>query len=416
MTTFKADRELASWYIRRAYHSYRQAKKLFDLFNYVEASISSFESIEFSTKALCKLLDVGFEREHFIDAETLSILAEKVEREHLGKKDEILQVIPKILGYTEKLRNISRYGIEKQGVPPVSPSRIFTRNYAAAVLEDARAFRNLLGSIEMKRRWKPKIKLAILNGYVTGVDEKKCSKYPFTNSNPDFWKNKLQALNSASQNKFEIKEINAAEISEEFAVVVNPFGEVYPEIDLKSKAVFYLIKDYVEDGGVYVNTAGFPFFYGWNVMEGKEYPISEERVILPTTLQVSGRVITATQVQMFIQFTGTLLYKEFNAIPAPVSKPRKVYQEDEDKTMFGDLIGNLAEINEFRGLPKHTPNCIPIVRAKDEVVEEVYPISALKRGNGYLLLAGMNTSNDVEADLFVKAIDSFCVWKSNQLQ
>jgi len=121
--------------------------------------------------------------------------------------------------------------------------------YAASVLENAKVFRNLLGSIEMRRRWKPKINLAILNGYVAESGETKCSKYPYTNSNPNFWKNKFQTLSATSGNKFEIKEINAAEISEEFAMVLNPFSEEYPEIDLKSGSVFFLIKDYVEDGG-----------------------------------------------------------------------------------------------------------------------------------------------------------------------
>jgi len=414
LSTFRSNGGLASWYIRRAYHSYRQAQNLFNVFNYVESVISSFETIEFSIKASCKLLDVCFEREHFVDAETLSVLAEKVAREHLGDKDKIIQVIPIILGYSEKLRNVSRYGVEKQGVPSVSPMKIFKRDYAAALLDDARTFRNLLGTIEMRKRWKQKVKLAVLNGYVAETNEQKCSTYPYTNNNPDFWKVKFQRLN-ATQDIYEIKEINAEEISEEFAIVVNPFGEAYPEIDMKNKAVFYIIKNYIEDGGVYVNTAGFPFFYAWNVKEGKEHPVSDEKVILPTTLQVSGKLVTATQMQMFIQFTGTLFHKEFNAMPAPVSKKRSLYQESEDKDKFGDLVSGLGDIDEFRGLPKQTSECIPIVRAKDEVVGEIYPICALKRGNGYLLLAGMNTSNDAEADLLVKALDSFRSWAVSKL-
>jgi len=407
LSKVRYDEGLATWFTRRAYYSYRQAHNLFNVFNYVESVISSFEAIEFSIKASCKLLDVCFEKEHFVDAETLSILAEKIAKENLGNKDQILRVIPTILGYTEKLRNISRYGIEKQGVPTASPTTIFKREYAAALLDDARTFRNLLGKIEMRRRWKPKVKIAILNGFVTGVSEQKCLKYPYTNTNPDFWKNKI-LKSDAAESMYEVSEINAEEISEEFAIVVNPFGEAYPEIDSKNKAVFYIIKSFIEDGGIYVNTAGFPFFYAWDVKKGKDYPVSEEKVILPTTIQVSGKLVTATQMQMFIQFTGTLFCKEFNAMPAPVSKRRTVYQEDEDKEKFGDLVSDLGDIDEFRGLPKRTVDCIPIVRAKDEVVEEVYPICALHRGNGFLFLAGMNTSNDKEADLLVKALENFC--------
>jgi hypothetical protein len=259
-------------------------------------------------------------------------------------------------------------------------------------------------------------KLAILDGYVTGRNEKVCLNYPFTNNSKDFWKKRIETLDK-TLGKFEIVQTNIENISEEFAVVVNPFGEEYPEINRRSKSAFYVIKNFIEDGGVYVNTAGFPFFYAWDVLEGREYPISEETIVLPTSIQIKeDGVPVISEMRTLLKFTGTLLFKEFDAIPAPTSKPRPVFQNPEDKEKFGDLIPKPIEINEFRGMPKSTKDCIPIVRAKDELVEEVYPISALKRGNGYLLTAGMNTSGEKEADLFAKALYTFCSWFSKQLQ
>ena len=408
--------EMVGWYIRRAYHNFRQAKNHFNLYNNVESVIASYEAIEFSIKAMCKLLKFHPKRKHFADADTLSILAKKVEREGLSKKERILKVIPTILSYTEQLRNIARYGVEKADVPSASPSSIFGREYATSALLDAQNLHDLLGSIEIMRRWSPKIKLAILNGFVTGVEEKKCSRYPFTNNDPNFWKKKLQQLNATSD-KFEIREINATQISEEFALVLNPFGEEYPEIDLKNKSVFYLIKDYVEDGGVYVNTAGFPFFYGWHVKEGKEYPICESRILIPQHTRAEGDGIGISEVKMrqYLEFTGTLFFREFDAMPTPVSQTRQLFQEREDVTKFGDLTKGVGRIEEFRGLPKATKGCIPIVRAKDRISGQVFPICALKRGKGYLLLAGMNTENEEEANLFVRTVDSFCSWITNQL-
>jgi HEPN domain-containing protein len=158
VSKIKMKEELASWYVSRAYYSYRQAQRLFSLFDYVESTISSYETIEFSIKAMCKLSDVCFKREHFIDAETLSILAEKVGMVRPGDKYRILQAIPIILSYSEDLRNISRYGIERQGVPSVSPKRIFGRSYAVSVLEDARSLCNILRNMEIRRRWNLKQK------------------------------------------------------------------------------------------------------------------------------------------------------------------------------------------------------------------------------------------------------------------
>ena len=178
-------------------------------------------------------------------------------------------------------------------------------------------------------------KLAILDGYVTGKNEKVCQNYPFTNSTKDFWKKKIEALDKTA-GKFEVVSANIESISEEFAVVLNPFGEEYPEIDKKSKTAFNVIKNFVEDGGIYVNTGGFPFFYAWDVKEGKEYPLSEETMILPKTIQFKDGVAIGAEMQTLLKFTGTLFFKEFDAIPAPNSKPRTVYQEVEDITKFGD--------------------------------------------------------------------------------
>jgi len=67
----------------------------------VESIIASYETIEFSVKAICKFLDVKFSRRHFIEARILSILGEKIEREGIGKKREIHQVIPTVLSYND---------------------------------------------------------------------------------------------------------------------------------------------------------------------------------------------------------------------------------------------------------------------------------------------------------------------------
>ena len=153
MTPDKSKQKLTTWYIHRAYYSYRQAQILFNLFDYVESSISSFEAIEFSVKAMCRLFNVCFKREHFVDAETLSILAKKVGKTSSNYEDQILQAMPIILSYNEVLRNVSRYGIERQDVPSVSPTQIFGRSYAESVFEDAKTFCNMLRKMETRKRW-----------------------------------------------------------------------------------------------------------------------------------------------------------------------------------------------------------------------------------------------------------------------
>ncbi len=258
-------------------------------------------------------------------------------------------------------------------------------------------------------------KLAVLDGYVTGKDEKICEKYPFTSNLPSFWQKKIMESLDKTAGEFEIVTTNIENISEEFAIVLNPFGEEYPEIDRKYKPAFNAIKNFIEDGGIYVNTGGFPFFYAWDVLEGKEYPLSDEKVVIPSVHFKEGEPPRSELVAL-LSFTGTLLFKEFDAIPAPVSKVRKIYQDQQDIEKFGNLVAkDSPEVIEFRAMPKSTKDCIPVIRAKDETVEELFPVYALKRGNGFLLNAGMNTSGDREANLFAKAVCNFCIWFSKQL-
>ncbi len=409
------DEVIAQWYIKRAYHNFNQAHRLFNL-NNAESIISSYEAIEFSVKAICKILDINPHREHFVSSKILSILGTKIEKLGHGTRKEVIQLIPVLLSYTDELRNIARYGIQEKSVPRVSPHEIFRREYANSVLNDAGTIRNLLGRIEKKRRWKQKIKLGVLNGFVTGIDEQKCTKFPFSINNPDFWETELKYLSSKASIEFEISSINAVDINEQFAIILNPFGEEYPEINLRDKSIFFLIKDYVENGGVYINTGGFPFFYAWDVKAEKdnETPICDKKIIFPEKLKIEGGTFTPVKMKEYLEFTGTLLFKEFNAISTPESKPRNIFQEKEDVEKFGDLSSNVGMINEFRAMPKNT-NAIPIVRAKDKISEEIYPICALKRNSGYLLLAGMNTDKEKEANLFVKAIIGFCSWMIKQL-
>jgi hypothetical protein len=178
-----------------------------------------------------------------------------------------------------------------------------------------------------------------------------------------------------------------------------------------------LIKDYIENGGVYVNTGGFPFFYAWDVSAqvDNSKPICDKIVMIPKEVKLQGETVAVSNFQEYLEFTGTLLFKEFNALPTPQSKKRKIIQNADDISNFGDLTSTVPrEIDEFRAMPKNI-DCIPIVRAQDDTSTEVYPICALKRGRGYLLLAGMNTTDAIESELFSRAITGFCKWIIKQL-
>lgn len=412
------DYNIGTWYTRRAYHNFFQAKRLFHS-NNVESLISSFEAIEYSLKALCEFLDVkDVDHEHFLKGTTISALAKKIETKGLAKSSEIVQMIPILLGYTDELRIVARYGICHPQFPKVMPDEIFSKEYSSTVLNHANKLCDLLGTVEIKHRWSPKVRIGILTGYVSEVNETKCAEYPFANNDPTIWRKKFESLSKSLGVELQIDDINSENISEEYAVIVSPFGEMYPEIDLKQKVAFLNIKGYVENGGVYVNTGGFPFFYAWDVLAkgDNKKTLCDNILMVPNKIKLEGTSFTIEEFQKYLEFTGTLLFKEFNILPTPVSNDkRQVFQTAEDIKEFGNLLpATNSEIKEFRALPKGD-DLIPIIRAKDDISGEIYPVCALRRGRGYLLLAGMNTTQELETQIFAQAVIGFFAWMSRKL-
>jgi hypothetical protein len=97
--------------------------------------------------------------------------------------------------------------------------------------------------------------MGILNGYVDNPEkEKPCAEYAIKEK-PSFWKDYFSGLTetNSSKPKFLVKEISVFEIDIDYAVVLNPFGETYPEHEFKGKSSYQIIKTFIEDGGLFAN-------------------------------------------------------------------------------------------------------------------------------------------------------------------
>jgi HEPN domain-containing protein len=408
------------WYISHAYLKLREAKNYRRLGKCAEAVNSSFESIEFSVKALCKILDVDYDPEHFLDQFIVAKLAEKVGETSKEKKKKLLSVLPVVLSYSDDLRIIARYGVEKKdkSVGPVSPDQIFCRDYCDKVLQDNQILIDILYQIEIRQRWNglEPIKIAVFNGFsIDPSTEKRCEP-TFAFKDADFWATHFNAL-KRKETKYEVINISSSEISEEVALIINPFGEAYPESNIKRRDTYEQIKFFIENGGVFANTAGFAFFYSWDSVKGEKKAISEERFML-----IPEGVNRVKGLQELLGFSGTLLYLDFGAFVTSDMEGHtgahevETFQEKEDIAKFGKLAP--IKLKEFRALRSETMKsveCIPILRAKCPVFGEIYPIAAIKFGKGFLIVGGFIMETESDVALFIKAIDAFCNWFSKSV-
>jgi hypothetical protein len=190
--------------------------------------------------------------------------------------------------------------------------------------------------------------------------------------------------------------ISASEIDISFDAIVNPFGETYPEENYDSKTTYLRIRNYIASGGLFVNVAGFPFFYYWDHDEGRNQTVIRPSYVFnPATNQIIG----------FNNFNDTLVYRDFR-ISLDTRSPTEVTisQNAEDKRYVGDLLAlDITKVKQFRAVIPGYPNTIPIVRAEEG---RIYPLAAIKYGNGHLMISGLEL-HSIEAPLVSNALKNW---------
>jgi len=187
----------------------------------------------------------------------------------------------------------------------------------------------------------------ILDGTVSG-DPKEVPAAPVHSDRlPTDWKAAL----SQEGWQVEIGPVSLLEGLSQPDIVINPFGEVYPESDFSSNPVAALLRKYVWDGGIYVNTAGIPFWYRFD-------PRTNRR-------ETAGRIEGV--------FEGRpkwiSLFHDFFPNLTPASEPQvvKCAQTADEVRRFGDIVkaGGDDTVAMFRAYALKPPVLLPILLDAD---------------------------------------------------
>jgi HEPN domain-containing protein len=407
--------DLAYWYIDFATSQLRLAEESFRKVNFPETVDCAQDAIEFAIKAIFEFAGRSYPRIH-----DLSTSIPTLNASFPGFARKFSRAAVASSRWLGAARNIPRYGQQLLGV---APRTLYRKIEVRQALSDAKEVYRLLLSIVKRQKVQPPEKVALLDGYVEGprFREQSCGTRPFSNFSAAQWSqafNSIQ-LHNGSQ-KYQVSEITASKISSRFAMIINPFGEAYPEGDCEQRPIFRKIKDYVWGGGIFVTAGGFAFFYAWNVKSGQAIPISETRALIPSAITVhpQTRQVTIQQFRSMLEFTGTLLWKELGAL---TTGDTQVHQGDfnmltrqnrSDRNKVGNLVtvGSSSTVREFRSLRDGTKNLVPLLRGTRPDFGNVYPIAAIKYGHGYYLNCGMNIVSNVEFDKSIAAADRFLDW------
>ena len=407
--------ELALWYASKAKRHLREGSRLFQGFRYPECVSAFGTSIEFALKAICAFLGADYKTEHDL-SRPLTHLSVKFPKQSI-ELSRAAWISSRWVGANQQTRLLANNGNQDAAVPA---TRFIGKNDVALIRADAEEACRLLNLVEVRQKFVIPRKLGILNGYVDGQDasEKPCTEYPYSEFNIEDWERRFSQITDSGKCKFEIERIPISKIGNEYAVIINPFGEAYPEKDVKKRFAFNHLKNYVEDGGVLVNVAGFPFFWAWDVVKGAKEPVVDEKTLVPDSVRTEGGKFYVERFRILLNFAGSLSWRDLEIITTADTPQMSginqldVNQEESDKSIVGDLVnlGGQSKVYEFRAVRKETKEVIPLLRAKRPDFEEIYPIAAVKRGFGYLIAGGMNTKSPSEFEKLAVTVGNFCDW------
>ena len=305
-------------------------------------------------------------------------------------------------------RDISKYGIPDKGV---SPGELFDKTKAEKWNHDAQKVYGFVTSVIRAKLFSPKIneiKIALLDGTVDGfAEESSCSKAKsaWTAHSISEWEKVL-----AEQN-IKVTKIPISNLDRKYELVINPFGEDYPEEDnnIDPPASFKKILDYIARGGFFVCAGGLPFWTAWLTKSTRKQPTEDRRAELA---EVRLKVVYNKGKRELRELTllNTGLYARFFGAQVTNDSPFLAKLRESDIFHAESPRLNLGNVSIFR--PTVNSNYFPIIHLLEASrIDEtpVYPMVAIPYNAGCLISFGMNLDAKLpnELETIVKCIKKF---------
>lgn len=187
--------------------------------------------------------------------------------------------------------------------------------------------------------------------------------------------------------------VSITEIDFSYSLLINPFGDNFPEENTKLHTSFYKICEYIKNGGFFICTGG-AFYAHQNTINSSK----NEAVIVKE--RIDGQSLK-----------DSLFFQEFGVLTTGDNLPNErkkveVYQLDEDKIKFGAVVdeGEVISVTRFRAVTEQTSDYIPILREKNDTS---FPAAVIRYGEGYIIHFGMylESTNTPEFNIITKVIN-----------
>jgi len=242
-------------------------------------------------------------------------------------------------------------------------------------------------------------KIGILNGYIRDASKEHKCVPKFANISGIMWERELRKALKGMWFK-RIRKLYVEDIDTSFALIINPYGENYPESDTDLHATFQSIRSYMSNGGVFF-ASGAPFWHHQN-----------------TVTDIDGHWSVVRTQDGFQSMTDGLCFRSLG-ISVTMAKDEpleiEVYQRNTDQQIVSDLLNGQTKLNRWRAIMPLTPDCLPIIREKGDVS---YPLCLVQYNKGYLLHSGLELKDEDSAEfqILIRVLKNLVIRRFKQIE
>jgi len=152
----------------------------------------------------------------------------------------------------------------------------------------------------LRRRWKKPLKFGILNDL--GEDVNDSEIFVWSDISPKKWKESIEELAREIDIEVKVEPVNVGMKFDSYVAILNPYGGVYPELDLRNLSTLDKILDYVKEGGCFINVADIPSYWAYN-------PDLHRKLDIASTIHAALQTPTGVRIVSTKPFETTPLIK-----------------------------------------------------------------------------------------------------------
>jgi hypothetical protein len=393
---------------KECFAGFSNAEYNFNVYRYASCYAWLVHTSEFFWKSLTILSGNYFELKHEASQTDMAKISNV-----LLSNDERIKAYNILSQFPDIRRDLARYGYYEKGTHiAASPNAAFNREHTESDLHEVSWLINKLREIHYYQIFDPPIRIGILSGYVHARKEKPCSYYPHSKYRKAVqWMLDLKGIKSNNDSSlFQASLTPISNLNDgTFSIVINPFGEAYPELGSAEGVCLRTILSYIQDGGIFINSGGQPFVYSWDVNTGNHNLLVN---FIPMLSYLGsnyheGMPVLSRNESLAIPQEALILKKYFD-VETEWDHPEKgIVGSIEIEIEFDEILGNDRPKNRakvYRPIRLFSDNFLPLVHSPRSLWGRVYPVAAIKFGRGYLIHTGLSLDEEREYKLLLDII------------